>query len=49
MMRICSAIDLGLFPLVRRPSKSSIRASSLPMVSFRPETTSSVMGAIAID
>lgn len=46
MMRICSAIDLGFWPPTRRLSRSTTRASSLPMVSFRPETVSSVMGAI---
>lgn len=43
--RICSVTDLGLEP-VRRPSSSTTRASSLPIVSLRPETTSSVIGAI---
>lgn len=46
MMRICSVIDLGLSPFTRRFSRSTTRSSSFWMVSFRPETTSSVMGAI---
>lgn len=49
MMRICSATDLGLLPPVRRLSSSITRASSLLMVSFRPDTASSVMGAIVIE
>lgn len=50
MMRICSAIDLGLLPpWTRRFSSSTTRASSLPIVSFRPETVSSVIGAIVTE
>lgn len=47
MMRICSVTDLGLLsPLTKRLSRSTTRASSFPMVSFRPETISSVIGAM---
>lgn len=49
MMRICSVTDLGLLSPDKRFSRSTTRASSLPMVSFRPDMISSVMGAIVIE
>ena len=46
IMRKCSGSDLGFPGMKKRLSKSSIRASSLPMTSLRPLTVSSTEGAM---